>query len=80
MRVVTRGIGLTGGRRMVSRMDEVTGHDNYLGELAALIDAFDHMAPGGRVGIMFDATSPVSALLKFVNSGPRERNRFYAAS
>ena len=58
-------------------MEEPEGNDNYLGELAALMDVLRQAPPGGVVVIVFDATSPVHALLKFVRAGSREKQRYY---
>ena len=60
-------------RAAVSSSGEVTGGileeeelvDNYLAELAAQIDVFEHMAEGERPLVIFDATSPVLAMLTF---------------
>ena len=59
-------------------MVEETGADNYLGEMAAQLDALDLLPPGGKVVIVFDATSPVTALEAFKKACSRARNRYYA--
>ena len=41
------------------------GDDNYLGELAAQIDAFNSLNAGSRVVVVFDAQSPIRALHTF---------------
>ena len=80
LRVLSRAVALSDGRRMGGRIEEVTGSDNYLGELAAQLDALSHLPAGGRVAIVFDATSPVTAMRAFSHSCARARNRFYAGS
>ena len=39
--------------------------DNYLAEMAALIDLLHHSPAGGRILVMMDATSPVHSLITF---------------
>ena len=39
--------------------------DNYLAEMAALIDLFHYSPAGGRILVMMDATSPVHSLITF---------------
>ena len=65
---------------MGARMEEPTGHDNYLGELAAQLDVLDHLPAGGRVLVVFDATSPVWAMRKFARCCERAKRRYYAGS
>ena len=38
---------------------EPEGGNNYIAKLAALIDVFNAEEEGGRVMVVFDATSPV---------------------
>ena len=52
---------------------EPEGSDNYLGELAALLAALDDAPEGSRVLLMFDATSPVRAWLRFRRKHARIR-------
>ena len=66
------GVTLGGG------MHEPEGADNYLAELAAQIDALHHEAEGGRVIVVFDATSPVWAMRKFTRQCHRRRQGRYA--
>ena len=76
-KVVARAAGLPCGGFIGAVMEEPEGNDNYLGELAALMDVLRQAPPGGVVVIVFDATSPVHALLKFVRAGSREKQRYY---
>ena len=39
--------------------------DNYLAELAAQIGVMQHEVEGGRIIVVFDATSPVWAMRRF---------------
>ena len=52
-------------REMAALMEEEMGNDNYLGEMAAQLDALDFVEAGCRVVIVFDATSPVEAMRHF---------------
>ena len=58
LRVLTRAVVLSDGRWIGGRIEEATGEDNYLGEMAAHLDALEHLPPGGRVIVMFDASPP----------------------
>ena len=42
-------------------IDPKHGLDNYVGELAAMLQAIDDAEAGARVAIVFDATSPIRA-------------------
>ena len=56
------GVGRHDGAVRRSIMEVWEGKDNYLAELAALVEALAQEADGERVSILFDATSPVLAL------------------
>ena len=63
-------------------MDEIgVGEDNYHAELIAQLDALDDATrtQGERVIIVFDATSPVRAMLRFGRLGARARGDRLAA-
>ena len=66
------GVAVGGG------LHEPEGADNYLAELAAQIDAAHAEDEGGRVIIMFDATSPILAMRKFQKACHRKRQGRYA--
>jgi ribonuclease HI len=54
------------GSRVGGRLlEEPEGHDNYLAELAAQIDALMHAPAKSRVILVFDATSPVEAVRRY---------------
>ena len=78
--LVGRAGGLNDGSLFMGKMQEVTGHDNYLGELAAQLDVLKLLPEGGRVMIVFDATSPVYALRRFALRVARSRQKIYAGS
>ena len=59
---------------------EDEGCDNYLGELAAQLDALTAEEPGRRIMIVFDATSPVRAMQRFREAGARMRQRCHVGS
>ena len=74
-RAAMRHDGTTAGGRLV----EVEGADNYLAELAALIDVLEAEAAGGRILIVTDASSPPQALLRFTQLPARKRAAYKAA-
>ena len=53
--------------------------DNYLAELAAILDQAEAAPKGSRVVIMLDATSPVHAFIKFWASHARRRAGYYGS-
>ena len=53
------------GTILGGRIWEPEGADNYLAELAAQLDAANKEDAGGRIIVVFDATSPVQAMRKF---------------
>ena len=59
--------------------DDDRAGDNYLAELAAQLDALEEEAEGERIIIIFDASSPVYALRRFMNSQGRARQGLLAA-
>ena len=61
------------GRVLGGRLREPEGADNYIGELAAQLDAAAEEGEGGRVIVVFDATSPVLAMKKFRRQCARRR-------
>ena len=55
--------------------------DNYLAELAAILDQAEAAPKGSRVVIMLDATSPVHAcFIKFRASHSRRRAGYYGST
>ena len=62
-----------------SLMEVWEGKDNYLAELAALVEALAQEADGERISIVFDATSPVLALLHFRRAHDRTKQQFYGS-
>lgn len=66
------------GQMVTGRMREPEGADNYLAELAAQIDALHEEGEGGRIILVFDATSPVLAMRKFQRCCHRRRQGYYA--
>ena len=63
--VTARAAGRHDGAIKAARIHEVEGADNYLAELAAHLDALNDENEGGRIILVFDATSPVLAMRKF---------------
>ena len=56
--VIARSAVRHDGARFGGRVVEPEGADNYLAELAALMDVALASEPGGRIIIIMDATSP----------------------
>ena len=56
-------------------MHEPEGNDNYLAEMAAMMDSLAAEEEGGRIVVVFDATSPVHAMIRF-----RHAHVWHAAS
>ena len=55
--------------------------DNYLAELAAILDQAEEVPEGSRIVIMLDATSPVhAAFIKFRAAHARRRARYYGST
>ena len=75
-RVAINQDGLTVGGELAE--EDRTG-DNYLAELAAQLDALEEAAEGERIIIIFDASSPVHALCRFMRSQGRARQGVLAA-
>ena len=67
------------GRRLGARVQEPEGADNYLAELAAQIAAAHAEDEGGRLVLMFDATSPVYAARRFRGRCHRHKQAKYAS-
>ena len=61
-------------------MVEKEGVNNYLGELAAQLVAMGSGTRHTRVLLVFDATSPVRALLKFRKAHHRWKLNYYASA
>ena len=76
--VVARAAVRHDGVIISGRIREVEGADNYLAELAAQLDAMEAEEAGGRVVVVFDATSPVLAMKKFRRLCHRRRQGYYA--
>ena len=56
------------------------GNDNYLGELGAVLVALSSVAPGSRVLVILDATSPIRAWIKFRKRQHRSQFGYYGAA
>ena len=54
--------------------------DNYLAELAAILDQAAAVPRGSRIVIMLDATSPVHAFIKFRAAHARRRAGYYGST
>ena len=54
--------------------------DNYLAELAAILDQAEAAPKGSRVVIMLDATSPMHAFIKFWVSHARRQASYYGST
>ena len=83
MLIVTRAAVDHTGRALGGRIanERGVGEDNYHAELVAQLDALDDATrnPEERVIIIFDATSPVLAMLRFARLGARARGDRLAA-
>ena len=83
MSIVTRAAVDHTGRTLGGRImgEQGVGEDNYHAELVAQLDALEEATrtPGERVIIVFDATSPVLAMLKFGRLSARARGDKLAA-
>jgi hypothetical protein len=75
--VIARAAARHDGVVIAGRMQEAEGADNYLAELAAQLDCAEHEDVGGRIIIIFDATSPVLAMQKFRKACHRKRQGYY---
>ena len=75
--IAARGFVRHDGTTFHGELQEVAGKDNYVAELAALIDALASCEDGGRVIMVVDALSPVWALLRFRVSHDRTKQQFY---
>jgi ribonuclease HI len=73
-RACVRDDGDTCGGRMM----EEEGADNYFDELAAQLDAVEQHPAGGRIAIVFDATSPIEAMKAFRKASARRRQGYLA--
>ena len=68
------------GSRVGGRLlEEPEGHDNYLAELAAQIDALMHAPAKSRVILVFDATSPVEAVRRYQRLHVRRKQGRHAS-
>ena len=75
--VVGRAAARHDGTVVAGGLAEEEGQDNYLAELAAQLDALDAEPPGGRLIVVFDATSPVEAYNRFRRLHHRGRQGVY---
>ena len=78
--VIARSAVRHDGARFGGRIVEPEGADNYLAELAALMDVALVSEPGGRIIIVMDATSPPLAARKFASVTDRWRQGYYAGT
>ena len=76
--VVARATIRHDGVVLGGRMREPEGADNYLAELAALLDAINSENIGGRIIVIFDASSPVLARMKLQRMSNRFAQNKYA--
>jgi len=75
--VCARAAARHDGRLFGGRIKAPEGADNYLAELAAHLDALNEEGAGGRIIIIFDATSPVLARRAFQRCCHRRRQGYY---
>ena len=74
--VAARAVVRHDGYVFSGRLQEPEGDDNYVAELAALVDAFAALRQGSRVVVVVDATSPVGALLTFIKAHARTKQKY----
>jgi ribonuclease HI len=67
------------GKVVSGLLDGSWGYDNYVGELGALTQAVEDAERDSRVMIVFDASSPVRAWLRFRGRHDRHKLDYYAA-
>jgi hypothetical protein len=75
--LVTRACASHDGVERNGRLLEPEGADNYIAELAALLDTLWHLEKGGRVILVFDATSPPQAAARFRRVCDRWKQGYY---
>ena len=75
--VVARASVRHDGAVRSGRLEEHAGADNYIAELAALVDTAWSLDRGRRVALVFDATSPPQAMLRFGRVCDRWRQGYY---
>jgi ribonuclease HI len=75
--VITRACASHDGVERKGRLHEPEGADNYIAELAALLDTAWHLEKGGRVVLIFDATSPPQAAARFRRVCDRWKQGYY---
>ena len=78
--VTTVGVGFDDGSVTCGLFEEAEGSNNYLGELGSLVVALQAMPNGARPLAVIDATSPVSAWLRFRCVHHRWRQCYYASA
>ena len=76
--VVSKACCRHDGKVLAGCIERIRGHDNYVGELGALLTAAEDVEAGGRVLLLFDATSPVRAWLRFRDKHNRHKLDYYA--
>ena len=76
--VVSQAAARHDGAVVSGVIDPKYGLDNYVGELAALLQAVHDAEAGARVVVVFDATSPVRAWLRFRGRHARHKLSYYA--
>ena len=76
--VVARAAARHDGTILGGGLREPEGNDNYLAEMAAMMDSLAAEEEGGRIVVVFDATSPVHAMVRFRRECHRRRRGFYA--
>ena len=65
------------GLKLGGRLHEPEGADNYIAELAGQMDLAHAEDEGGRIIVIFDATSPLLAMAKFRRMCFRRRQGYY---
>ena len=75
--IVARASVRHDGVVLSGRLEEHVGADNYIAELAAQVDTAWSLDRGRRVALVFDATSPPQAMLRFARVCDRWRQGYY---
>ena len=78
--VVARGAGRHDGAVFGGGLHEPEGADNFIAELAALLDVLQAAEQGGRIIIVLDAISPPLAARRFARVCNRWKQGYYVGS